>query len=534
MAGEITPSDLYNLLCSDQEHALIDVRDVGPFSQNHLLFAAPLPISRLELLVTDLLPRKSLPVVVCDDGEKLAETAAARLGELGYSNVRVLSGGVSGWRDAGYQTFSGVNVPSKAFGEFVEHEEQTPSIDAIDLQRMVEAGDELVILDSRPFDEFNWASIPGGICCSGAELVYRAATTAPGENTTIIVNCAGRTRSIIGAQSLVNAGLPNRVVALRNGIMGWRLAGYQPASGETAWARPPSAAGLQKAKASARRVQERFDVQTIDPAGLEAWRAERDEKTLYVLDVRTMQEFEAGRLEDAVHAPGGQLVQATDQYVGARNARIVLVDDDGVRAIMTASWLIQMGQHHVRVLNAELAAMPLVKGPRPLRVAGEWHVETIGTDELFERKAESRLILDFSLSTEYKRGHLPGAWFVQRSRLAECVEALPAAEQIVLTCADGALARVAAGEVQSLVDVPVRVLGGGNAAWVKAGNSLINDEHHFAVEPNDVWKIPFIADAEKGQAVEDAMRAYLDWEVDLARDVEKDGTARFRRFRSVG
>ena len=58
----------------------------------------------------------------------------------------------------------------------------------------------------------------------GAELVLRAGRVAPDPETTIIVNCAGRTRSIIGTQSLINAGVANKVVALRNGTIGWNLA----------------------------------------------------------------------------------------------------------------------------------------------------------------------------------------------------------------------------------------------------------------------------------------------------------------------
>ena len=70
-------------------------------------------------------------------------------------------------------------------------------------------------------------SIPTGISVPGAELVLRARELAPRPETTLIVNCAGRTRSIIGTQSLVNAGIPNPVYALRNGTIGWTLAGQE-------------------------------------------------------------------------------------------------------------------------------------------------------------------------------------------------------------------------------------------------------------------------------------------------------------------
>ena len=81
-------------------------------------------------------------------------------------------------------------------------------------------------------DEFNRMSIPGGINCPGAELTHRIAALAPDPATTVVVNCAGRTRSILGAQSLRHAGVPNPVVALRNGTMGWHLAGFELEHGQ--------------------------------------------------------------------------------------------------------------------------------------------------------------------------------------------------------------------------------------------------------------------------------------------------------------
>ena len=150
------------------------------------------------------------------------------------------------WADAGHELFSGVNVPSKAFGELVEHASATPSIDAAELDRLMRAGTDMVVLDSRPFDEYSRVSIPTGVNVPGAELVLRVHDMAPEPDTLVVVNCAGRTRSIIGAQSLINAGLPNKVMALKNGTMGWHLAGLKVARGET-----KSSSSLQSVKREA-------------------------------------------------------------------------------------------------------------------------------------------------------------------------------------------------------------------------------------------------------------------------------------------
>ncbi|MFP6806667.1 MAG: rhodanese-like domain-containing protein [Pseudomonadales bacterium] len=530
--GTILPEDLQTLLLSDNEHALIDVRETDAFSRNHLLFAVPIPLGRLEFLAADLLPRKFTPLVICDDGEGLADKAAIKFSSLGYSNISVLVGGVTGWGDAGYEIYSGVNVPSKAFGEFIEHEDATPSLSADEVHAMMEDGEDMIILDSRPFTEFNWASIPTGLCCSGAELVYRAFAAIPDPETTVIVNCAGRTRSIIGAQSLINAGLPNKVYALRNGIMGWRLSGFKPDNGGETWVPLPDKRGISESKAAANRVFTRFQVQQITPDELTQWREQRSERCLYIIDVRTIEEFEAGHLFDAVHGAGGQVVQATDEYIATRNARIVLVDNDGIRASMTASWLNQMGQKGVRTMLIEQETKPLIQGKRSPRVLGLDKLDTpdLNTDDVALKLEDGALILDLSLSSAYRAGHISGAWFVLRSQLAASLAALPEASTYILTSENGELARLCINELKALTSLPVYCLKGGNAAWANAGQSLIKGDEKFSVAPIDIWRIPFVANKEKGETVEDAMRAYLHWEVDLMAQLSRDGTTRFQRY----
>ena len=184
----------------------------------------------------------------------------------------------------------------------------------------------------------------------GAELVLRVRDIVPSPNTTIVVNCAGRTRSIIGAQSLISTGVPNRVVALRNGTMGWHLAGLICDAGRAIRAPDVSSGGLVWAKSAAESVARKFGVERIDRATLERYRSDAT-RTLYVFDVRDPNEYvRSGQFPGAISAPGGQLVQATDIYAGTLGARIVLSDDKEVRAALTASWLKQMGWNDVLVL----------------------------------------------------------------------------------------------------------------------------------------------------------------------------------------
>ena len=520
----ISPEALHALLLGDDELALLDLREQGTFGESHILYASCLPLSRLELRVGRLVPRRSVPVVLCDGGEGLAERGAARLAALGYPDVRVLAGGVPGWEAAGYTAFSGINVPSKAFGEYIEHEFDTPSVSAEELKAMIDRGERLVVLDSRPMDEFRAMSIPGGVCCPGAELVHRVGDAAPDSDTLVVVNCAGRTRSIIGAQSLINAGIPNRVTALRNGTMGWHLAGYEVARGRADVPPPRGAAWRDGSALAAERLADRFGVGYVDAATLAAWRAEADERSLFIFDVRSPEEYREAHLADAVHAAGGQLVQATDEYIGILGARVALVDDDGVRATLTASWLRQMGWE-AYVVRGALEAEDLASGSGPAGPAGS-AAPALATPHELEALVESdrALVLDLADSRTFRRGHVPGAWHAVRADLPERLAELPPRPVTVLTSPDGMLAALAAEDVEG----DVRVLDGGTAAWTAAGRDLVaGEEDRIAANVNDVWLRPY----DRGARVEDAMREYLTWEIDLVAQLARDGTARFGPFR---
>jgi rhodanese-related sulfurtransferase len=525
IAEPLSAHALKAMLADGQELALIDLREELIFSQGHLLFARSVPLSRLELKFLSLVPRRTTRIVLCDDADGLVERAARVLRGAGYTNIYALTGGVAAWADAGFELFSGVNVPSKAFGEFVEHVSATPSIGADELDRLIRDGTDMVVLDSRPFDEYRRVSIPTAVNVPGAELVLRIRDIAPAPETMVVVNCAGRTRSIIGAQSLINAGVPNKVVALRNGTMGWNLAGFACESGKARRAPAVSRNALAWAKSAAERVARRFGIVRIDPATLQQWRAD-DTRTLYLFDVRDPGEYDAGHVLGAISAPGGQLVQATDQYVGTLGARIVLIDEAEVRAVMTASWLRQMGWADVFVLaeagrDTARPATPILGAPPP----PELRIDCAGLAELIARREAT--IVDLSLSRDYLKVHIPGAWFAIRSRLAAALAKIALPDTLVLTSEDGVVADLAAPEAAALVDRPVRALAGGNAAWQAAGQALTAADPRMADDAVDTWLKPY----ERPNDTSKAMREYLAWEVDLLARVERDGSANFSQSR---
>jgi rhodanese-related sulfurtransferase/predicted metal-dependent enzyme (double-stranded beta helix superfamily) len=524
------------MLKSGEVFAFFDVREEGEFStQGHPLFATPLPLSRLEPRALALLPDPHTRIVLMDDGEAgqmgRANRAAAKLSALGYTDLAVMKGGLKGWREAGCEVFTGVNVPSKAFGEVVEHENDTPRIDAADLQKLVDAKTDLVILDSRPMPEFNNMSIPGGIDCPGAELVYRVKDLVPSPETLVVVNCAGRTRSIIGAQSLINAGLTNKVIALKNGTMGWHLAGLKVARGETKSFGPQGPEAAKFAQAAAANIAARMKVKKIDKAGLAKLEAKGG--PLYRLDVRDPAEYAQGHLKGFRHAAGGQLVQATDQYVGARHATVVLHDNDGVRAVMTAHWLMQMGWNEVYVLDHKPVSSELTTEAEPRFPKGVAlpTPATVAPAEL-SKSLEHALVIDLDTSLRYRDGHVPGGWFAVRANLAKTIPEMLAKQKavtrVVLVSPDGEIAALAAAEAEAAAGgLPVVILAGGMKAWRDAKLAIEAGHTRMADPPTDVWYRPY----DFKENIEAAMRQYLDWEVDLVPQVKRDGDAGFTVFK---
>jgi len=335
----ITPQQIRSTLLLRDEIALLDVRHEAEFATAHPLFAANMAADRIALEAELRLPRRDAPIVLYDNGEGFVPAAAEALAKRGYSNIGALAGGLKAWRDAGYELFQDVNSYAKAFGELVESRRHTPSLPADDVAALIRSGANIAILDVRRFDEYATMNIPGSVSVPGGELVLRAGIAAPDPDTTIVVNCAGRTRSIVGTQSLINAGVPNKVVALRNGTMGWTLAHHTLEHGAT---RRGAIGPFAQADANARDVAYRAGVRRIGMNDLAALRAQAT-RTLYRFDVRSEEEYTAGHLNGFRHYPGGQLVQEIDMAAPVRGARIVLSDDMSIRADMTASWLAQMG-----------------------------------------------------------------------------------------------------------------------------------------------------------------------------------------------
>lgn len=523
MTKRMSVARLRTLWAGGGEVALFDVREEDPYAEAHPLFAVSLPVSEVEARIRALVPRRSAPVAVYDAGEGHAERAARRIAAMGYSDVSVLDGGLHAYAAAG-EVYRDVNVPSKAFGELVEAIRHTPSLPAPEVRRILETEKDVVVLDARRFEEYATMSIPRGRSVPGGELVYRIGEVAPSPDTLVIVNCAGRTRSIIGTQSLIDAGIPNRVVALRNGTIGWTLEGLELDRAQAETVPDPGPEARAAARARAARRAAHVGVPIIGADTLAQYRDEAGERTLYLLDVRSPQEYAAGHPAGFDSAPGGQLVQAADEWLAVRGARVVLFDSDGVRARMTGAWLYQMGWDVAVLDEGALVGDDTTPPPGPVMpdIPGAARI----TPAELHAAGDGVAVADLARSPAYLRGHIPGAWHVSGPELARDLARLPGTGPVVLTSPDGIVAAANLADAGSAR--PVRVLTGGTDAWCAAGLPL-STEPRWTSEPIDTYKRPY----EGTDNPREAMQGYIDWELQLVAQLANDGISRFRVVRAA-
>lgn len=509
--GEGTPvsfpvAELARRIFAGGEWALLDVQEPGPFVNGHIFHACPAPYSRLELRVPELVPRKSTPVVLTDhDGGDVAKRAARRLASLGYVDVQVLEGGNAAWAQAGHTLFQGMHVPSKAFGELVEHRYGTPSVSAEELVAWRAGGRRVLLLDGRPFDEYHAFTIPGSVCCPNGELALRAETLAMASDADeLVVNCAGRTRSILGAETLRRLLPGRRVHALRNGTQGWFLAGLEVERG--AARRYPDEIGADRVESARHRADDLarlHGVPRVAYAQAREW-IQDPNRTTYLFDVRSAAEHRDGTLPGARHAPGGQLLQATEQWMAVAGARVVVFDAEGVRAPTVAVWLREMGIDAFVLHPApeRFAAGPANPSVHPALLP------SIGSDLLAGWR-----VVDLRDSGAYRLGHPPGARWSTRARLERVIRE---GEQVAFVADEPSVAALAA--------VDAAELGAHRVAWL--ADPILSE--WTPGDPPDAERIDhvfFTAGRHTGSRA--AAEQYLAWEVNLVRQL---GPLEWTRF----
>jgi rhodanese-related sulfurtransferase len=318
------------------------------------------------------------------------------------------------------------------------------------------------------------------------------------------------------------------VYVLWNGTRGWLLEGLALEHGASRFAGPPSLKARERARERARTIVERAGIQSIDRATLNQWRDDTT-RTTYLFDVRDREEYEAGHLAGARNAAEGSLVMSPDHHFGTQNARCVLVDDDTVRATIVALWLLQMGRLEPYVLDDRCLDGALTEtGPESREVLWlDRSPNTTITPQTLEELARDGkpMIVDVGHSEAYVRSHVPGARWCLRSALAETLAAMTeSSSPIVLTSEDGAMARLASGDLAELGIKDVLVLESGNTAWCAAGLPQASGPTHLLSPRDDFW----LASSERPGDERENVIAYLDWETSLLEDIERGGFVPFQ------
>jgi rhodanese-related sulfurtransferase len=523
MTEYIDANTLRAWLSDGREIALIDVREYGQYGERHLFFAVSIPYSVFELRLAMLVPNPGVRLVLYDEGDGVAEHAAAQAESGGHTDVHILRGGAAAWEAAGSTLYAGVNVPSKAFGELVEIERHTPHVTADELKAMIDAGKNMVIVDGRTFAEFQRVSIPSGRSCPNGELALRIDAIAPDPETTIVVNCAGRTRSIIGAQTLIDLAVPNRVVALENGTQGWSLAGLDLDHGVSAPHPTDATPGdIETRRARVRALADRRGVRFIEADDLAEWFNDQT-RTTYLIDIRDDKEFAAEGLPGMIHAPGGQLVQATDHWIGVRGARVVLADSELVRAPVIAAWLRQLG-HEAYVLVGGIDAVRRLEEGLPARSIQLRQLPEISAGELKALiDADAVQLVDLRPSMAYREAHVHGSVWSIRPRLAAL--GLDPSSPVVLISDEPGVAQLAAIDLAETGIDNVRRLDGNVDRWREAALPIIATPDL----PADAECVDFLFFTHR-RLVGDPKhsRQYLKWEIGLVDQLDETERAAFR------
>lgn len=499
---------------------LFDIREAGEAERGHIPDATFLPRRQIEFRVADLAPVKTTPLVIYGGDDGRAALAAATLAQLGYTDVRALDGGFPAWAAAGHEVVTGSNVPSKQFGERVLAEQRIPYLTAEDLSRRIAAGESIVVCDSRTPGEFKLACIPGAYSEPSFDLTLQYERLLK-EYDTVVVNCAGRTRSIIGTATLQVLGM-ERVYALENGTMGWVLAGLTLERGAERRLPAPDAALRASGEAVASRLAVEHGIPRVDASTLSSWLDAKDRETTYVIDVRPLEEYTQGHVPGSQCVTGGQACQRTDDFIALHTARIVMVDEDEARALVTAYWYKRMGFRNVSVLRGGVAQW---KREGRAVETGRGHRDPLGIREArarakglaidafatWRREHPDALLVDVGTSRQYGAGHLPGSRWLPRGWIEARIGGMAASSQAVAVTASDAQQACFAAATLAGMGYDAVYLDASINAWKRAGHPVETGLAGIEGEANDVIEPPY----QKGR---EEMLRYIEWETKLVHE----------------
>ena len=523
----ISAGDLYAVLMRREEVAVIDVREARFYAQGHINLSAHSALSSLELQVLRSVPRPQVCVVLVDDDGAVggaAEQAMSVLAALSFTHVRLLEGGIKGWQASGYSLGTGYNTLVKTFADLAHAHYATPTVTPAQLEARFERGQPTTVIDCRPEVEYQKSSVGRAVNVPGVELALQTLSSTDEADHLYVISCFSRTRGIVATTTLARLNGVSNVAFLEDGVMASFLYGLPTGPGDAQLPSPGRLAPDEVLRQHTATLVQRHGLKVIDHAQFLQLQAERDQRTLYVFDVRPEAAYRAGHLAHAVSVPGGQLLMTYDAQVPVRHARIVLVDDGHLkRAAVTAFWLSHFDNADIYLLSLDEAGVTLVTETPTDALPAK--VRWLAPQQVQEHLVAGLPVLDVGPSLDYEQGHLPGAKFVLRPSLAAWLETQPPGP-LVFTSPDGVNAAYAAAHVSRTLGLEAYALKGGTQAWRAAGLEV-----EMAFEPQQLLS-PF--DDDWGSTMrakvnrEQIFRDYLTWERGLGHDIARDDTVQFR------
>jgi len=519
MTLKVNAETLKSWLSDKDEIAFIDVREIGQHTKGHPFFSISIPYSLFELNLEILIPNKKTKMILLDQNDGISILAYKAATLIGYSNLFILEEGVNGWINAGYKLFDGINVPSKSFGELIEKHFHTPSITAKELNKKQKNNENCIVIDGRPFDEYQKMSIPNSICCPNGELAYRVSSHVKDINTEIIINCAGSTRSIIGAQTLIDLGISNKVKALENGTQGWFLSDLCLDHNKSNFLDVrPDDTELKKIQNKIFKLLINHNINLIDFSKAQELILDKNKST-FIFNVTNSNK----NMSSIRHVPGGQLIQATDKYIGVLNATLILVDDgDLIRAGTTAIWLKKMG-YQVHILRKETVNTNKLKLKKQLPLK-EQKLNVFEIEKLTNLK--NIVLYDIRSSENFMKKRIKNSIWLNRANLRKVK--IKKQQQIIIITDEFDKARLVINDIEEMN------LGCVISLYKWKENELINHSNIIDNKPilfpkKDCIDFNFHT-YKRHKGSKSHANQYLKWEIGLINKMDKQELSFFNIF----
>lgn len=309
-SDKLTRDEFRKFLADNKNVLVLDARPPEPYQEAHIPGAKLLPAPAFDKFQAQVLPQdKATPMVVYCVGGCLSPTNFMRIKALGYTNVKVYTGGFPDWMQAEYAT-------------------TTPAW----LKTAIEKDFAYVLVDLRPADTAKAGHIQSAVSVPFADFDKSQSKFPALKNAPIILYGDNKEEA---ARKLIAWGYRN-VRLLPASFEDWKQAGNPVATGDV----KTTIAYVPKPRPGTVTPEQFKDV------------AEKAPADTVIIDVRSPSEVAIGKLKNAVNIPLDELAHRVTEL--PKDKKPVLYCETGVRAEMAFNLLKNLSIDS-RYLNANVA-----------------------------------------------------------------------------------------------------------------------------------------------------------------------------------